>query len=117
MTTGITSFEKFLDEISDEMWVSRCMAYMSSGSLVSVRMMRDDVGEGVRGSRERRFRRRSSSYGMSRMTIVGTLFLLASRMLLILDKQALPEPHMWTALHVSHDDREGIYVSNLTYLR
>ena len=51
---------------------------MSSGSLVSIRVRRDEVGDGVRGSRDRRFIRCSSSYGMSIMTKVGMLDLVES---------------------------------------
>ena len=51
---------------------------MSSGSVVSMRFMRDDVGEGVRGSRDRRFMRCSSSKGISIMTKVGMAVLVSS---------------------------------------
>jgi len=67
---------------------------MSSGSLVSIRIRRDGVGEGVRGSRDNRLRRCSSSYGMSIIRKVGALPLGESSILAILDRHALPEPHM-----------------------
>lgn len=81
--------------------MSRCMAYISSGSLVSKRVRREDVGEGVRGSRERRFMRCSSSYGMSIMTKVGMLALVDSTSWVIFCKHALPVLQMWTAKWVS----------------
>jgi hypothetical protein len=61
MTMGTTSFEKFRDEISEDTCVSRCVPYVSSGSPLSLLIMREEVGEGVRGSRDNRFSRNSSS--------------------------------------------------------
>lgn len=78
MTTGTTSLEKFLEDISEDTCVSRCEPYVSSGSLLSVRMTREEVGEGVRGSRDKRFKRNSSSYGTSRITKMGMLELSTS---------------------------------------
>ena len=72
------------------------MPYMSSGSLVSVRIIRVDVGEGVRGSRERRLSRCSSSYGMSIKTMVGISFLEGSRICEILFRHEAPDLQMWT---------------------
>lgn len=94
MTIGTTSLEKFLDDISEDTCVSKCVPYVSSGSPLSALVMREEVGEGVRGSRDKRFKRSSSSYGTSRMTKVGMLALVASTSWVILDRHELPEPQM-----------------------
>jgi hypothetical protein len=69
---------------------------MSSGSLVSDRIKRCAVGDGVRGSRDSRFCRCSSSYGMSMSTIVGVLSFLDSSSWVILVRQERPEVQMCT---------------------
>jgi hypothetical protein len=76
---------------------------MSSGSLVSIRVRRDEVGDGVRGSRDRRFIRCSSSYGMSIMTKVGMLDLVESMSWWIFCRQARPVLQMCTVGRVSND--------------
>lgn len=76
---------------------------MSSGSLVSIRVRRDEVGDGVRGSRDRRFIRCSSSYGMSIMTKVGMLDLVESMSWWIFCRQARPVLQMCTVGRVSKD--------------
>ena len=110
ITIGTTSLEKFLEDISEDTWVSRWVPYVSSGS-PSVLITREDVGEGVRGSRDSRFRRNSSSYGTSRMTNVGTLELSSC---VILDRHERPEPHMWTLPLVSHKSAQ---TTSIAYLR
>jgi hypothetical protein len=54
------------------------------------------VGEGVRGSRDKRFARSSSSYGTSMITKVGTFDLDESAIWAIWSRQDLPEAQMET---------------------
>ena len=75
--------------------------------------MRDDVGEGVRGSRDNRFNRSSSSYGTSRITKVGVLDFVASTSWVILDRHELPEPQMYTGERVSDGTFSFIELSYL----
>jgi hypothetical protein len=70
---------------------------------VSIRVRRDEVGDGVRGSRDRRFIRCSSSYGMSIMTKVGMLDLVESMSWWIFCRQARPVLQMCTVGRVSKD--------------
>jgi len=63
MTTGMTNLGRTWDWISDAMWTNKWMPYRSSRStvLTSVAVLRTEVGEGVRGSRDSRFNLLSSS--------------------------------------------------------